>query len=98
MLPPERIASKEKYLKTEAGKVSHAKSTSAYRSLKSKQYKANTILGNAVRNGIVIPWPCCAVPECSTKPHAHHPDYDRPLDVVWLCPKHHKETHTYYLL
>lgn len=25
--------------------------------------------------------------------HAHHDDYSRPLDVIWLCPIHHKERH-----
>ncbi len=25
--------------------------------------------------------------------HAHHDNYARPLDVVWLCPAHHKERH-----
>ena len=24
---------------------------------------------------------------------AHHDDYDRPLDVRWLCPPHHREHH-----
>jgi hypothetical protein len=24
---------------------------------------------------------------------AHHEDYSRPLDVVWLCPTHHKARH-----
>jgi hypothetical protein len=23
----------------------------------------------------------------------HHPDYSRPLDVVWLCKEHHMEIH-----
>lgn len=25
--------------------------------------------------------------------HAHHEDYSRPLDVMWLCPYHHAERH-----
>jgi hypothetical protein len=54
---------------------------------------AQTALGNAVRCGRVIPWPVCAIPECSEKPEAHHPDYGRPLDVVWLCSAHHKQAH-----
>lgn len=27
----------------------------------------------------------------STKVEAHHPDYGRPLDVIWACRKHHAE-------
>lgn len=27
------------------------------------------------------------------KTHAHHEDYSRPLDVVWLCPCHHARRH-----
>ena len=27
------------------------------------------------------------------KAEAHHEDYDKPLDVVWLCHKHHREIH-----
>jgi hypothetical protein len=53
---------------------------------------AQVILGNAIRDGKVVCWPGCAVCD-STKVEAHHPDYDRPLDVVWLCPKHHKQIH-----
>ena len=31
---------------------------------------------------------------CGQIAEAHHPDYSRPLDVVWLCPSHHRQTHT----
>jgi hypothetical protein len=55
---------------------------------------AQIALRNAVRDGRVIPWPVCAVPECEdTKVEAHHPDYDQPLQVVWLCSAHHKQCH-----
>ena len=31
---------------------------------------------------------------CSAgKAHAHHDDYSKPLEVRWLCPKHHREHH-----
>jgi hypothetical protein len=33
----------------------------------------------------------CAV--CGSEAQMHHPDYDRPLDVVWLCKKHHRDAH-----
>jgi hypothetical protein len=28
-----------------------------------------------------------------TKVDAHHPDYSKPLEVVWLCRKHHWDLH-----
>lgn len=51
---------------------------------------ANIALGNAVRDGKVKKQPCFV---CGDKAVAHHPDYDRPLDVVWLCQAHHKQAH-----
>lgn len=29
----------------------------------------------------------------ATRAEAHHEDYDRPLDVRWLCHRHHMELH-----
>ena len=55
--------------------------------------KAHAKLRYAVVSGRLQPWPVCAIPECSDKPEAHHPDYSRALDVVWLCPAHHKQAH-----
>jgi hypothetical protein len=46
--------------------------------------------GNAIRDGRLIPQPCWV---CGEKAEAHHPDYSRPLDVVWLCRIHHRQAH-----
>lgn len=58
-----------------------------------KERRAQNILSRAVRSGKVIPWEVCAVSDCDRKPEAHHPDYDAPLSVVWLCRAHHMQAH-----
>jgi ribosomal protein S27AE len=35
----------------------------------------------------------CEVCGCE-KVHAHHDDYDKPLNVRWLCTIHHNEWHS----
>lgn len=73
-----------------------AEKTSQWRSTFPERKHAQSLLGSAVKSGTVIPWPVCALHECSAKPEAHHPDYDRPLDVVWLCSAHHKQAHALF--
>ena len=53
--------------------------------------KARELVSRAVRKGALSPAPCLV---CGASPaHAHHEDYSRPLDVVWLCPVHHGARH-----
>lgn len=56
---------------------------------------ANTAVGNAIRDGRLIKLPCWI---CGSMDNieAHHPDYDSPLDVVWLCTEHHAQIHRDY--
>lgn len=45
----------------------------------------------AINQGILIKQPC---EKCGkVKVDAHHDDYSKPLDVRWLCRKHHLEHH-----
>lgn len=54
-------------------------------------YKAQTAVGNAVRDGRLFKEPCAL---CGTgQVHAHHRDYSKPLEVVWLCAKCHHRLH-----
>lgn len=54
------------------------------------KHAARVAVKNAVRDGRLKKLPCMV---CGDKSEAHHPDYSRPLDVVWLCAMHHRETH-----
>ena len=49
-------------------------------------------LRNAVASGKVKRQPCevCGNP----KSQGHHHDYSKPLDVKWLCARHHAEDHS----
>lgn len=53
--------------------------------------RAQKLVESALRNGTMARQPCerCGDP----KAHAHHEDYTKPLEVVWLCPRHHKARH-----
>lgn len=55
--------------------------------------KARTrmITRNAIRRGDLVRQPCevCG----SERVDAHHDDYSKPLEVRWLCRKHHSEHH-----
>jgi hypothetical protein len=54
------------------------------------KYKCHTAVSNAIKDGKLIKQPCEV---CGTKAEAHHDDYSKPLDVRWLCRKHHLEHH-----
>lgn len=45
----------------------------------------------AVRIGRLTKQPCAVCGASDV--HAHHEDYSRPFDVVWLCPLHHIARH-----
>lgn len=56
-----------------------------------EQKRARDVVFRAKRNGTLKPQPCevCRDEEV----HAHHDDYSKPLEVRWLCRRHHGQTH-----
>ena len=63
----------------------------AWREEDSRRVLAHSSVARAVRNGILLRQPCC---RCGAeKTVAHHEDYDKPLEVVWLCQPCHKQRH-----
>ncbi len=61
-----------------------------YKAQSPERRAAQVAVGNAIRDGRIKKLPCF---ECGKPAEAHHPDYSRPLDVIWLCSVHHKEVH-----
>lgn len=57
-----------------------------------QKYKARSVLRTALCRGIIQKEPCCICG--STKAiEAHHTDYNKPIDVMWMCRSHHRAWH-----
>lgn len=53
--------------------------------------KAHILVSAAIKKGILVRQAC---EKCiNTKTHAHHDDYEKPLEVRWLCAAHHRRLH-----
>jgi hypothetical protein len=63
-----------------------------YRARYPKKYKAHSMVNYHVRAGNISKKPCEICGDF-LKAEAHHDDYDKPLDVRWLCSIHHKAWH-----
>ncbi|OPZ65620.1 MAG: hypothetical protein BWY85_00441 [Firmicutes bacterium ADurb.Bin506] len=61
-----------------------------FRSYDKAKERARQKVRTALKSGRLTRQPChCG----STTVEAHHHDYSKPLDVVWLCRTHHAELH-----
>ncbi|WPH64006.1 nuclease [Vibrio phage vB_VpP_1] len=83
----------KRYSQTEKGKATAKRNKEKYLQLPTTKKKqlAKWAVKRAVDVGILTR-DVCEVCGSSTV-HAHHDDYDKQLDVRWLCPKHHYEWH-----
>lgn len=85
-----------RYQATPAGKESIRTSTLNYINKRPEARAAHILVGNAVKSGVLIkPLSCskCGDFTSSRRLHAHHEDYYKPLDVVWLCVQCHVDEH-----
>jgi len=53
------------------------------------QHAAHQAVAKALKSGKLIPELCW----CGKKGEAHHEDYNKPLEVEWMCRQHHMEHH-----
>ena len=63
----------------------------AWRAEDKRRTAAHNAVARAIRNGNLFRLPCI---RCKAeKSIAHHEDYDKPLEVMWLCQPCHKQRH-----
>lgn len=62
-----------------------------HRDPESQEYKAHMQFSYRRRVGLLVPQPCEVCGE--TVVDGHHDDYEKPLEVRWLCRSHHKLHH-----
>ena len=87
---PHRVEGRKAYAESENGKKSHNAAAKRWNEKYAYRKAATVYVAKALNNGTLKRQPCWV---CGKKAQAHHPDYSTPIDVVWLCPKHHAETH-----
>ena len=62
-----------------------------WRAEDSRRQVAHSAVARAIRSGLLVRMPCI---RCGKeKSEAHHEDYDKPLEVMWLCTPCHKQRH-----
>ena len=89
---PHRVEARKKYVQTDKGMVARKRGTNKYREKHPEKYKAHSILCYAIMSGKLKKQPCYICGDMHV--HGHHYDYSKPLDVIWLCPTHHRWIHT----
>ncbi len=67
------------------------RSEPGYREMAQKKVKAHVAVARARRLGEMEAAACAVCDDPNAI--AHHEDYDRPLEVVWLCRSHHMQRH-----
>ncbi len=79
------------HYQTEKGKISHRNHISRYAVKYPQKIYAVNLLNRAVKSGEVERGDCEICGE--TQVEGHHGDYNKPLEVRWLCPRHHRWVH-----
>lgn len=87
---PCHIAYHKGWRGTPEGQAKFSKSENASKRRYPERKRARDLLSQAVKRGKVKPLPCCIGGDCAGGVEAHHHDYSKPLDVQWVCRKHHR--------
>lgn len=57
------------------------------------QLRAHAICLAAIKRGEIVRQSQCEICGSTKRVDAHHEDYSKPLEIVWLCRRHHVRRH-----
>lgn len=89
----DRNAKQREYRKTPEYRAKHAKWTKEWQLRNPEKRRAYTLVWKAVKRGKLVRPDTCQECHKPTHPHAHHSDYKKRYDVIWLCPQCHAALH-----
>lgn len=88
-----RKSAKKIYESSVEGKFVRKSISKKYRDSKPKVYKAHNLVNSHLRDGKLLKPETCENCKGNYKLEGHHCDYNKPLEVIWLCVPCHKEWH-----
>lgn len=90
--PEYRIKSRLQKRNWNARNPGHASSAAMkWQTLNPQKKAAHRAIAKALKQGLLKKLPCVICG--SGRSEAHHEDYTKVLDVIWLCRLHHKHRH-----
>lgn len=94
---PERLEAQKRYKKKwrSEHKELVSERSKVYKENNKKKVAASKKIYRAIRDGKITRPATCSKADstCRGDIQAHHPDYDKPFGVIWLCTSHHQREH-----
>jgi hypothetical protein len=87
---PEKSAVFHREWRNGVGREKYAAAIKRYQQRNPEKRRAHWAVDNALRSGKLVKGPCEVGGGCAGRIEAHHDDYARPLEVRWVCKRHHR--------
>jgi hypothetical protein len=74
-----------------AGREKFAAAIKRWQQANPEKRRAHWAVGYALKVGKLTKGPCEIGQDCAGRIEAHHDDYSKPLEVRWVCKRHHRQ-------
>lgn len=91
--PDKNRERQRKYDRSEKGRIHHRKNSKEQRKKFRLEHLARVKLGYALKKGIIKKPTVCSKCGNEGRIEGHHKDFNKPLEVEWLCNRCHKLEH-----